>query len=238
MSSMIESRALPVRALWKSFRETKLYDFFAASPLIGWYLLCIAHQFPALVQLIRETDFAAIGVSGIAHLASKLATLLFVATLGTLLVLRRTPLARTHGLFPRLAAIAGAYLGVGVVWLSPRELSASFYFASTALILSGTVFALYAVLKLGRSLSMLPEARRLVTAGPYAAIRHPLYLGEAIALAGLTLQYFSLAAVALFVVQCAFQLERMKNEEKILAQIFPEYRGYAARTARLIPGLY
>ena len=236
--SMIESRAIPVAAQWKAFKETKLYDFLAASPLIGWYMLCVASQLPALAQLVRETDFATIDVLGAAHLASKLATLLFVTTLGVLLVLRRTPLARTSGLHPRFAAIAGAYLGVGVVLLPPRELPAALYLASTALILGGTVFSLYAVLRLGRSLSMLPEARRLVTDGPYAVIRHPLYLGEAIALVGLTLQYFSPTAAALFVVQCAFQLERIKNEEKILSQIFPEYRDYTTRTARLVPGLY
>ena len=238
MNSIIESRALLAIAQWKAFKETKLYDFLAASPLIMWYLLCVASQLPALAQLVRETNFAAIDVLGAAHLASKLATLLFVTTLGVLLVLRHTPLARTCGIFPRFAAIAGAYLGVGVVLLPPRELSAALYLTSTALILGGTVFSLYAVLRLGRSLSMLPEARRLVTDGPYAVIRHPLYLGEAIALVGLTLQYFSLTAVALLVVQCAFQLERIKNEEKILARIFPEYRDYMTRTARLVPGLY
>ena len=236
--SMIEGRALPAVAQWKAFKETKLYDFLAASPLIAWYLLCVSSQLPALAKLVRETNFTTIDLLAAAHFASKLATLLFVATLGVLLVLRRTPLARTSGLFPRIAAIAGAYLGVGVVLLPPRELSASLYFASTVLVLGGTIFSLYAVLRLGRSLSMLAEARRLVTDGPYAVIRHPLYLGEAIALVGLTLQYLSPTAVALFIVQCAFQLERIKNEEKILSQIFPEYRDYMARTARLVPGLY
>jgi protein-S-isoprenylcysteine O-methyltransferase Ste14 len=238
MTSTTESRTLPAIAQWKAFKETKLYDFLAASPLIAWYLLCVASQLPALARLARETDFASIDILTTAHLASKLATLLFVATLGVLLVLRHTPLARTRGFYPRIAAIGGAYLGVGVVLLPARELAASLYLASTGLILGGTVFALYAVTRLGRSLSMLPEARRLVTSGPYASIRHPLYLGEAVALAGLTLQYFSWAAVALFVVQCVFQLERIKNEEKILSRIFPEYRDYMTHTARLVPGLY
>jgi protein-S-isoprenylcysteine O-methyltransferase Ste14 len=122
--------------------------------------------------------------------------------------------------------------------LPARELSVPLHVASTLLIVGGIVFALYAVLELGRSLSMLPEARRLVTNGPYSVIRHPLYLGEAVALVGVTLQYLSPWALALLALQCIFQLERMKNEELVLSGAFPDYRDYAARTARLVPGLY
>lgn len=30
----------------------------------------------------------------------------------------------------------------------------------------------------------------------------------------------------------------MKNEERVLFQVFPEYGDYLARTARLVPGVY
>jgi protein-S-isoprenylcysteine O-methyltransferase Ste14 len=36
----------------------------------------------------------------------------------------------------------------------------------------------------------------------------------------------------------AFQLQRMKYEELVLFQSFPEYGDYMARTARLVPGVY
>jgi len=119
-----------------------------------------------------------------------------------------------------------------------RELSARLDVASTLQILCGVVFALYAVLELGRSFSVMPEARRLVTNGPYSVIRHPVYLGEAVALAGVTSQYLSPWALLLLALQFIFQLERMKNEERVLSCAYPEYRDYAARTARLLPGLY
>ncbi|HLL28711.1 MAG TPA: isoprenylcysteine carboxylmethyltransferase family protein [Xanthobacteraceae bacterium] len=238
MSTVTRERAMPLAALYKSFRETKFYDFLAASPLIAWYGLCVEHQLPAFNKLIQATDFAHIDLLTAANIASKLATLLFVALLGVLLIFRHTPLSRTQGVFPRIAAIAGAYLGVAVVMLPPRELSTTFYLVATALIFGGTLFSLYSVSRLGRSISMLPEARRLVTSGPYSVIRHPLYLGEAIALMGLTLQYLSPFAVLLFLTQSMFQIIRMNNEEKILAATFPEYRGYMAHTARLVPGVY
>ncbi len=104
--------------------------------------------------------------------------------------------------------------------LPARELSVAFNVVSTLLIFCGVVFALYAVIELGRSFSVMPEARRLVTNGPYGVIRHPVYLGEAIAIVGVTLQYLSGWALVLLVLQCIFQLERIKNEERVLAHAY------------------
>jgi protein-S-isoprenylcysteine O-methyltransferase Ste14 len=53
-----------------------------------------------------------------------------------------------------------------------------------------------------------------------------------------TLQYLSPWALMVLALQFIFQLERMKNEERVLSRVFPQYRDYAARTARLLPGLY
>src|SRR5579871_1293631 len=107
MSTVTRERAMPLAALYKSFRETKFYDFLAASPLIAWYGLCVEHQLPAFNKLIQATDFAHIDLLTAANIASKLATLLFVALLGVLLIFRHTPLSRTQGVFPRIAIVAG-----------------------------------------------------------------------------------------------------------------------------------
>jgi len=85
---------------------------------------------------------------------------------------------------------------------------------------------------------MMAEARRLVTSGPYRFVRHPLYLAEELAIIGISMQFFSLSTAFVLVVQIAFQLRRMYNEEAVLAATFPEYAAYQARTARLIPGIY
>ena len=129
-------------------------------------------------------------------------------------------------------------MSVGFVLLPPRELSYALYLISLLLVIAGTGFAIYAVLGLGRSLSILPEARRLVTSGPYALVRHPLYLGEMVALAGVALQYLSAWSLLLLGLVWTFQLQRMKYEELVLFQIFPEYGDYMARKARLVPGVY
>jgi len=214
------------------------YDLVAGAPLIAWFACCAFQQFRLLVDDCRRVDPATVDAIQIVNLGSRLSSLIFVAVLIVLLAWRRVPQGKSHGLYPRFASLAGTYLGVGIVLLPLQPPRTPLYPISAALTLAGTVFAIYAVLTLGRSLSMLPEARRLVTDGPYGVIRHPLYLGEAVALFGVMLQHLSPLAATIFVLQCAFQLERMKNEERVLSLNFPEYRGYAARTARLVPKIY
>ena len=229
---------MSLAARFEALRGTKVYDLLAAAPLIVWYGVCFATRFPDLVRHVMSINWGTADIATISSVASRFASLIFITAIIVLLALRRTPRARISGLVPRIAAVAGTYLSVGIVLLPPAELSASLYLTATFLILSGTVFALYSALKLGRSLSMLAEARHLVTGGPYALIRHPLYLGEAVALVGLTLQFLSPLAVVIFGLQCACQIVRISSEERVLASVFPEYRNYMTHTARLLPYIY
>jgi protein-S-isoprenylcysteine O-methyltransferase Ste14 len=83
----------------------------------------------------------------------------------------------------------------------------------------------------------MAEARRLVTKGPYAIVRHPLYICEEIAILGVLIPVISPLAVLIVLVHALLQLRRMLNEEKVLRATFSEYEDYAARTPRLIPRL-
>jgi protein-S-isoprenylcysteine O-methyltransferase Ste14 len=84
----------------------------------------------------------------------------------------------------------------------------------------------------------MPEARRLVTTGPYRIVRHPLYLCELVAMLGAALQFALPEALILWAIQAGFQFTRCLNEERVLRTAFAEYEAYAARTARILPGLY
>jgi protein-S-isoprenylcysteine O-methyltransferase Ste14 len=141
-------------------------------------------------------------------------------------------------LLPRLTASFGAF-SITMLALFPKvDMSPAMAAVSLALILLGYGLACYTVAHLGRSLSMMAEARRLVTSGPYAVLRHPLYAAEAVASVGFLLQYLSLPAFALWAAHIALQCCRMYYEEQILRQTFPEYQSYSKRVARLVPGVY
>jgi protein-S-isoprenylcysteine O-methyltransferase Ste14 len=56
--------------------------------------------------------------------------------------------------------------------------------------------------------------------------------------ARLALQYLMPWALLLLGLFCIFQFERMRNEERVPVEAFPQYGDYMARTARLVPGVY
>ena len=68
-----------------------------------------------------------------------------------------------------------------------RELSLTGEAISTRLLLGGNALAVLVLLQLGRSFSIMAEARQLVTAGVYRWVRHPLYLAEELAVIGIVL---------------------------------------------------
>ena len=244
IKAWIKMAIATVMERFEALRQSKLYDLFAAAPLIAWYGFCATQMLPslaqqvALVKLFVQTDLSVIPATLVFSTISQFSTLAFLVLLVVMFAVRHIPQRAALGFYPRFAAVAGTFLSIGFVLLPTQELSYALHLASLLLVIAGTVFAICALLVLGRSISLLPEARRLVTRGPYALIRHPLYLGEIVAVAGVALQYLSAWALLLLGLVWAFQFQRMKYEELVLFQSFPEYGDYMTRTARLVPGVY
>jgi protein-S-isoprenylcysteine O-methyltransferase Ste14 len=114
--------------------------------------------------------------------------------------------------------------------------------SSTALLVAGDLVAVVAcawllvsVLALGRCFGVLPEVRGLVTRGPYRVVRHPVYLGELAACAGLVVAAPTAWNAGAGLVLVLAQLVRMRLEERALSDEFPAYADYAARTPALVP---
>src|ERR1700733_856770 len=227
-----------------ALRRTKLYDLFAAAPVIAWFAFSMAQMLPslaqrvALVALFVWTDPSVLPATLVFRTLSEVSTLVFFALSVVMYTVRYIPQRSTTGFYPRFAAVVGTFSSLAFLLLPPQELSYALYLASLLLLVAGIIFAICALIVLGRSISLLPQARRLVTSGPSALVRHPLYLGEMVAIAGIALQHLSVWALPLLVLVWAFQLRRMEYEERVLLQSFPEYADYMARTARLLPGVY
>jgi protein-S-isoprenylcysteine O-methyltransferase Ste14 len=106
---------------------------------------------------------------------------------------------------------------------------------STALSLVAFTLAVYGLLYLRRSLSIIPEVRRLVTGGPYRVVRHPLYAAEILAAFAFVMVNPGALAAVVLVPFVLTQLQRSRYEERLLTEAYPHYREYAQRTRRLIP---
>jgi protein-S-isoprenylcysteine O-methyltransferase Ste14 len=103
---------------------------------------------------------------------------------------------------------------------------------------AGLGLAIWARLYMGRNWGM-PMTKReeadLVTTGPYRLIRHPIYTGIVLALAGTALasSLYGLIATAAIAAYFIFSATR---EEHFLAERFPDtFPPYKARTKMLIP---
>lgn len=205
-------------------------------PLLGWVVFCAVAQSSGLIRFLNMA--APIDSSCVIHIVMRLSTIAFMLLMAVAVILRTPPSGKATGLEPRISALVGTFLMYSIALFPRRELSLSLEMVSTLLTLIGSVGAVVALGRLGRSFSLMAETRQLVTSGPYRFVRHPLYLAEEIAIVGLFMQFAALWTALLLAVHIAVQLRRMHNEETVLTASFPEYVEYRQTTARLIPGIY
>jgi protein-S-isoprenylcysteine O-methyltransferase Ste14 len=203
------------------------FAFFAGASLRTGFMhlkgLDLAH--PDLEVLGKSLSVFSIGFYGI--------------MVAMLYVVRLRSCSKSAGIVPSMAALLGGFVLFALLLIGPCEtLPLWARMVSSVLLVSGNIGAIVVLFWLGRSFSILPEGRKLITTGPYALVRHPLYLIEAVGTLGTIINFWSWQAVLLFVVQIAMQWVRMHYEEKVLRETFPDYADYAARTKRLIPWIY
>ena len=80
----------------------------------------------------------------------------------------------------------------------------------------GLLLALWAMVSLRRSFSIAPADRGLVWRGAYRLIRHPMYAGEILSLAGVLVSAFSLWNITIFILFIASVVWRIYEEESLI----------------------
>jgi protein-S-isoprenylcysteine O-methyltransferase Ste14 len=139
-----------------------------------------------------------------------------------------------------LATIAGWFLVRGRWRLLPDQ-DEPLALAGALLALTGALLAAWTKRTLGGLFSPhlgVQEQHRLITTGPFAIVRHPMYLGIIEYIAGSALFFHDLALLgvaALFVLFFSIQL---RQEERLFRAHFgDEWEAYRARTPALLPRL-
>jgi protein-S-isoprenylcysteine O-methyltransferase Ste14 len=130
----------------------------------------------------------------------------------------------------------------------PTVLTARFYpwsqligWFGVAVTAAGLGFSVWARIHLGRNWSgsvTVKEGHELVRTGPYRRVRHPIYTGVILGIAGTALALDNWGVpVALVAVVLAF-VRKLHLEEARMTETFPDYANYRRETAALFPFIY
>jgi protein-S-isoprenylcysteine O-methyltransferase Ste14 len=103
---------------------------------------------------------------------------------------------------------------------------------------AGLTLAIGSLVVLGRSFGMVAANRGIVTRGPYAVVRHPIYAGYLLVQIGFVMQAVSWRNISVVLLVTACNIGRVVAEERLL-RAAPEYQRYCARVRwRLLPGVW
>lgn len=87
-------------------------------------------------------------------------------------------------------------------------------------------------------IEVAPE-QRVIDSGPYAAVRHPMYAGALVLVAGIPMALGSLVGLATLPPFVAVIAWRLLDEERFLVDHLPGYAGYREKTRyRLLPRVW
>ncbi len=223
----------------------------AARPAGYWFDIIFGRLLPAIVfsvflidkMILVRAAAVALGDTGV-RLASQEFLTVLTQLLGlsyfTLLVVlyvvrlpKRAGDARPWIIFTSFFGSFSIIMVTFLPGLPPRQY---LLVPADAMVLGGLIYTVWSLAYLRRSFSILPEARRLVTGGPYGLSRHPLYLGEGVAAIGLTLPTVGWPGGLVIAAFLIAQYLRIRAEERVLAGTFPEeYASYRRQVPRYLP---
>ena len=232
----METKAAELQAPQVFFDSNVWWDIFCRLVAAGFFSYLLIENFMSVLTFVNGYQQTH-GFHFWATVCAKSLVVVFVALNCVLLLTRRRPVKKTNGARPRAMALLGTFFFY-LLAIPTGQPSLGQAIAGSLLLCTGTMMAVISLSRLGRSFSMMPEARRLITTGPYAIVRHPMYLSEQIAIAGIVVQNFSLYALALFTLHFWIQVQRMKHEENVLRNAFSEYDEVMGLRPRIIPYVY
>lgn len=115
------------------------------------------------------------------------------------------------------------------------------FWLGAAVTVAGLLFAVWARAHLGRNWSSavtIKQGHELITSGPYAVVRHPIYTGILGGFLGVAIALAEVRGVLVFGLIFAVFWAKLRTEEAWMrGQFGAAYAAYAGRTAALVPFL-
>ena len=166
-----------------------------------------------------------------------------VAAVGAKASARREPMrSRLLHLVPLALAVLLLWgPAIGPAWLQARVVAAARWplWTGAALVAAGLLFTVWARVHLGRNWSgivTLKHDHELVTSGPYAIVRHPIYSGLLLAFIGSAIANGEWRGLVAVVVVAAALWRKLRLEERWMGEQFgTAYERYRRRVSALVP---
>jgi len=229
--------------------DTKKYhsnvlDFFAKISLLFFFGFFVNNTFIYLNSLLENISYSNnVNFVDILKFFSGLSVILSFVLFFSFTLFRLPPIAQIKGLLPFLESFFGTTAMLLVILLPSffpantlsDNMEMFFLIVSLLFSFAGNILIIWSIWHLRFSFSVLPQARKLVTTGPYKFVRHPLYFSEMVAIVGVVLSIHNWQVVVLACVQTFFQFRRMENEEMVLSETFKEYKEIMLKKPKFLP---
>ena len=157
------------------------------------------------------------------------------------------PSARREPMLSRLLHLGPLAIAVLLLWGPPLAAlrirflpsSPAIEWTGAVLVAAGLVFTVWARVHLGTNWSGIVTVKRdheLVTSGPYALVRHPIYSGLVLAFAGSAIALGEVRGVLAVAIVAASLWRKLRLEERWMSERFGgEYERYRGRVRALVP---
>jgi protein-S-isoprenylcysteine O-methyltransferase Ste14 len=225
MAGSVEDPVGRTRQYWRELVFSRLIPALFFSVFLARYLLTL---WDSLHTVRQPSDYL--------FVIQQFLALAYFTMLVVLYSTRLPARGTDHRFAVVFIAFTGTFSAIGASFLPGGGRHDWLVLPADILATAGLAYAVWGLAYLRRSFSIIPEARRLVTGGPYAFSRHPVYLGEIVTAIGINLATAGLASAlaVLYFVIC--EVLRMGWEEGVLERAFPnEYPAYAKRVPRYAP---
>jgi protein-S-isoprenylcysteine O-methyltransferase Ste14 len=153
------------------------------------------------------------------------------------MLVRRPPKRVTPNPWFWLLAFVATYGILAIAAFGQRGLPLVPWWVSNGLAVLSVAISVWGRLSLGRNIGFVPAQRQLALRGAYRFMRHPIYTGLFLSLAGFILRAYSVPNVIAALTVIALFMIKSVIEERFLRQD-PEYAEYLERVRwRWVPGV-